>query len=97
MKLNYFLSGILLFLFFSSRIEDTTFIIAGIPVCIDAFRQIYGISKSKFYQVYQMYKNGYKVISPKKKIGAYQVTTEDKHCCRMDEGLFQKNWRKDAK
>ena len=67
MKLNYFLSGILLFLFFSSRIEDTTFIIAGIPVCIDAFRQIYGISKSKFYQVYQMYKNGYKVISPKKK------------------------------
>ena len=53
--------------FFSFRLESAEFCVAGVEVCTEAFRLIHGISRTKIYEVYQIYKNGYKILSPKKR------------------------------
>ena len=34
-------------------------------MCLEAWRKIYGVSRTKLYEVYQMFRNNYKVLSPK--------------------------------
>ena len=51
--------------FLCLRLDSSTFYIVGVPVCLEAWRKIYGVSRTKLYEVYQMFRNNYKVLSPK--------------------------------
>ena len=52
-------------IFLCLRLDSSRFYVVGVPVCLEAWRKIYGVSRTKLYEVYQMFRNNYKVLSPK--------------------------------
>ena len=49
------------------RLDSTMFYIAGIPVCLEAWRKIFGTGRTKLYEIYQMFRDNFKILSPKKR------------------------------